>query len=134
MRCKNVKARITILVLLSIHAMFIECKEHYDKNFEKCSVRLDMDITNGECSASEVPNCTAFRVCQKTFNIVHLERKPYSPQIVSDDLLRACCGDCVKVNNITMVKKISRIPENVKNKIHLIFPVLGRRDAPTMHG
>ena len=46
-----------------IYINIVTCNRHPEQSFEKCSVKLNMDIKDGVCNAPEdYPECTTFKV------------------------------------------------------------------------
>ena len=108
------------------------------KNFEKCTVKLDMMLSQeyGYCETpsieTEIP-CEDIKICQKHFRIVSFQIKPYSPELVAD-LINTCCGACAKSNITKNIVNISEITRNLMNDSDFVFPVLGRENAKSLYG
>ena len=108
------------------------------KTFEKCTIKLDMTLSQelGYCDTprpeTDIP-CEDIKVCQKHFKIVSIEKKPYSPELVTD-LIKTCCGSCAKSNFTQTIQKVSEITEDLMKESDFVFPVLGRQNAKSLYG
>lgn len=100
----------------------------------KCAVKLDLDV----CYSTDIQkvnevSCYEYEICKRQFNISYVRLEPYSSDIVSD-LLRLCCGTCVKTKEINTFLKMSEITAPNISTADLVFPVLGRADINRFYG
>ena len=100
----------------------------------KCMIKLDLEV----CYSVDPVNvtdvgCHKANVCQKQFNVTYVDLKPYSYDILAD-LLRTCCGACIKVSKVNTLNNMYQVPPSITGTSHFVFPVLGRHDVLTLYG
>lgn len=103
-------------------------------SYNTCQVKLDLSV----CSLTNPENfttgeCHQGPICTKHFNIAYMTHKPYSAEILID-LLRMCCGNCLKSSIISNFSKVSHITPELLNTSHFVFPVLGTHDSEYLYG
>ena len=100
----------------------------------KCMRTFDLTMCySTESSSIKRVDCSEADVCKKEFYITYVKLEPYSSEIVAD-LLRTCCGGCINVTEVNVLRKTSLIPSPFNITSHFVFPVLGRTHFLKLYG
>ena len=106
------------------------------ETYDRCDVKLDMKLCSSptaETTRGVEMQCKKTPLCQKHFSIAHMDHSIYHFEIISD-LLRTCCGPCVKSSKVHHLSKVSDINPTLMETTNFVFPVLGEKETSHMYG
>ena len=110
------------------------------KAYSKCHVTLELKQCISQhhninsSSITEKDRCEPDSICAHNFTISELDKKNVYGVNLVEQLLRTCCGSCVKFMKKENIDEIAQLSTPEMEKVDLAFPVLGKTGQNTYHG